>query len=146
MDCSTPGFPVLHRLLEFAQTHVCWVGDAIQQSHPLSSPSPPALNLSQYQSLSQWAGSLHQMAKVLELQLQQSFQWIFRVDFCLKRPYLIDTVNSLTPTPQPAARQCNMKEAHVTHVTSPWRTDSSSAVILAKSPRKSTKMTKSGTK
>ena len=53
MDCSTPGFPVLHRLLEFTQTHVHQVGDAIQLSHALSSPSPPALNLSQLQSLFQ---------------------------------------------------------------------------------------------
>ena len=66
-DCSTPGFPVLHHLLEFAQTHVCWVSDAIQPSHPLSSPSPPAFNLSQHQGLFQWVGSLHQMAKALEL-------------------------------------------------------------------------------
>ena len=51
MHCSTPGFPVLHRLPEFAQTHVHWVGDAIQPSHPLSSPCPPAFNLSQHQGL-----------------------------------------------------------------------------------------------
>ena len=51
MDCSTPDFPVLHRLLELAQTHVHWVSDAIQPSHPLSSPSPPAFNLSQHQGL-----------------------------------------------------------------------------------------------
>ena len=82
VDCSMPGFPVLHHLLEFAQTHVHWVGDAIQRSHPLSPSSPPALNLSQYESLFQWVGSSHQVAKVLELKLQhQSFQWIFRVDF-----------------------------------------------------------------
>ena len=54
MDWSTPGFPVLHHLLELAQTQVHWVGDAIQLSHPLSSPSPPAFNLSQHQGLSQW--------------------------------------------------------------------------------------------
>ena len=66
MNCSTPGFPGLHRLLEFAQTHVHWVSDAIQLSHPLLSPSPPALNLSQHQGLFQWVGSLHQVAKVLE--------------------------------------------------------------------------------
>ena len=72
--------PVLYHLQEFAQTHVYWVSDAIQPSHPLSPTSPLALNLSQYQSLFQWVGSLHQVAKVLELQLQ-SFQWIFRVDF-----------------------------------------------------------------
>ena len=57
MNCSTPSFPVLHYLPEFAQTHVHWVGDSIQPSYPLSSPSPPALNLSQHQGLSQWVGS-----------------------------------------------------------------------------------------
>ena len=82
MDCSTPGFPVHHQLLEFAQTHVPWVGDAIQPSHPLLPPSPPSLSLSQHQGVFQWVGSSHQVAKVLEFQLQyqyQSFQWIFRV-------------------------------------------------------------------
>ena len=69
MNCSTPGFPVHHRLLELAQTHVHWVGDAIQPSHPLSSPSP-TFNLSQHQSLFPWVSSPHQVAKVLELQLQ----------------------------------------------------------------------------
>ena len=68
MDCSTPGFPVLQHLLELAQTHVHWVGDAIQPSHPLSSPSLPAFCLSQYQGVfSQWVSCLHQTAKVLEL-------------------------------------------------------------------------------
>ena len=82
VDCSPPGFPILWYLPEFAQTQVHWVSDAIQLSHPLSSPSPPAFNLSQHQGLFQWVNSLHQVAKVLELQLQyQSFQWIFRVDF-----------------------------------------------------------------
>ena len=82
MDCSTPGFPVLHRLLEFAQIHVHWVNNAIQTFDPLSSPLPPALHLSQHQVLSQSVSSLHLVAIVLELQLQhQSFQWIFRVDF-----------------------------------------------------------------
>ena len=82
IDGSMPGFPVLHYLPEVAQTLVHWVGDAIQPSHPLSSPSPPALNLSQHQGLFQWVGSLDQVAKVLELQHQcQSFQWIFRVYF-----------------------------------------------------------------
>ena len=76
LDYSMPGYPVFHYLLEFAQTHVHWVGDAIQPSHPLSPPSPSAFNLFQ------WVGSSHQVSKVLELQLQhQSFQWIFRVDF-----------------------------------------------------------------
>ena len=77
MDCSTPGFFVLHYLLGFAQTRVHWVGDAIQPSHP-QPPSPPALNLSQHQGLFKRVSSSHQVAKVLELQLQhQSFQWIF---------------------------------------------------------------------
>ena len=66
INCSTPGFPVLHYLLKFAQTHVHWVSDAIQSSHPLSSPSPLALNLSQHQGLIHGVGSLHQVAKVLE--------------------------------------------------------------------------------
>jgi len=82
MDCITPGFPVPHQHPEFSQTHVHWVGDAIQPSHPLSSPPPPAFNLSQHQGLFQWVNSTHQVAKVLEFQLQhQSFQWIFRTDF-----------------------------------------------------------------
>ena len=82
MDCSTPGFPVHHQLPELAQTHVHRVGDAIQTSCPLSSSSPPAFNLSQHQGLFQWVSSSHQVAKVLEFQLQhQSFQWIFKTDF-----------------------------------------------------------------
>ena len=82
MDYGTPGSSVLHYLLEFAQIYVHWVSDAIQPSHSLSSPSPPALNLSQHQGLFQWISSSHQVARVLELQLQHhSFQWIFRVNF-----------------------------------------------------------------
>ena len=82
MDCSMPGFPVHHQLPELAQTQVQWVSDAIQPSHPLSSPSPPAFNLAQHQGLFQWISSSHQVAKILELQLQhQSFYWIFRTDF-----------------------------------------------------------------
>ena len=69
MNCSTPGLPVHHQLPEFTQTHVHWVGDAIQPSHPLASPSPPALNLSLHQGLFKWVSSLHQVAKVLEFQL-----------------------------------------------------------------------------
>ena len=82
MDCSMPGFLVLHHLLEFAQIHVHWISDAIQPSHPHLSPSPPAFNLSQHQGLFQCVSSSHQVAKVLELHLQhQSFQWTIRVDF-----------------------------------------------------------------
>jgi len=69
MNCSTPGLPVHHQLPEFTQTHVHRVGDAIQPSHPLSSPSPPAPNPSQHQSLFQWVNSSHEVAKVLEFQL-----------------------------------------------------------------------------
>ena len=82
IDYSTPGLPVHRQIQEFIQTHVHWVGYAIQPSHPLSSPSPPGFNLSQHQGLFQWVSSSHQVAKVLEFQLQhQSFQWIFRTDF-----------------------------------------------------------------
>ena len=81
MDCSTPSFLVHHQLPELAQTHAHRVSDAIQPSHPLLSPSP-AFNLSQHQGLFQSVSSSHQVAKVLEFQLQhQSFQWIFRTDF-----------------------------------------------------------------
>ena len=82
MGCSTWSFPVHYQLSEFAQSHVHRVPDAIQPTHPLSSPSPPAFNLSQHQGLFQWVSSSHQMAKLLELQLQhQFFQWIFRTGF-----------------------------------------------------------------
>ena len=78
---AAPQAPVHCQLLEFTQTHVHRVGDAIQPSHPLSSPSP-AFHLSQHQGLFQWVSSWHQVAKALELQLQhQSFQWRFRTDF-----------------------------------------------------------------
>ena len=81
MNHSTPGLPVHHHLPEFTQTHVHRVRDAIQPSHPRLSPSPPALNLSQHQGLFQWVSSSHQVAKVLEFQLQhQSLQWTPRTD------------------------------------------------------------------
>ena len=77
-----PGLSVHHKLQEITQIHIHWVCDAIQPSPPLSSPSCPAFNLSQYQGLFKWISSLHQVAKVLKFQLQhQSFQWIFRMDF-----------------------------------------------------------------
>ena len=88
MNYSTPGFPVLHQLSELTHTYIHWVSDAIQPSHPLSSPSPPAFSLSQHQGLFKWVTSSHQIAKVLELQFQhQSFQCIysglisFRIDW-----------------------------------------------------------------
>ena len=79
MNLSTPGLPVHHQLPELTQTHVNRVGDAIQPSHPLPSPSPPAPNPSQQQGLFQWVNSLHEVAKVLEFQLQ-SFLWTPRTD------------------------------------------------------------------
>ena len=94
MNCSTPGLPVHHQLPEFTQTHVSRVGDAIPPSHPLSSPSPPAPNPSQHQGLFRWVNSSHEMAKVLEFQLQhQFFQWIPRSDLLFfglghVKPYL----------------------------------------------------------
>ena len=85
MDCSMPGFPVYHQFPEPTQTHLHYISDAIQPSHPLLSPSPPSFNLSQHQGLFQGVNSSHQVAKVLEFQLQhQSFRWIFRPDFPLR--------------------------------------------------------------
>ena len=81
MDYSTPGFPVHHQFPEVAQTHGHRVSDAIQSSHPLSSPSP-VFDLSHHQGLFQRVSSSHQVAKILAFQLQHhSFQWIFRTDF-----------------------------------------------------------------
>ena len=81
MNCRTPGLSVHHQLLESTQTHVHWVSDDFQPFHPLLSPSPPAFNLSQHQGLFKWVSSLHQVAKVLELQLpNQSYQWTPRAD------------------------------------------------------------------
>ena len=80
MDCSTPGFHVHHQLLDLAETHVHWVSDVIQPSHPWSSPSLPAFNPSQHQGLFQLIGSFHQMTKVLQLH-HKYFQWIFSIDF-----------------------------------------------------------------
>ena len=80
MNRSTPGLPVHQQLPEFTQTHVHWVGDAIQSSNPLLSPSPPTFNLSQHQCLFKWVSSSHQVVKEMQFQLQhQSFQWIFRL-------------------------------------------------------------------
>ena len=105
MNHSTPGLPVHHQLPESTQTHVHWDSDAIQPSHPLSSPSPPAPNLSQHQGLFQWVSSSHQVAKVLEFQLQhQSFQRTPRTDLLLdglvRSPYSPRDSQESSPTPQ----------------------------------------------
>ena len=93
MNCSTPGLPVHHQLPESTQTHVHCFGDAIQPSHPLLSPSPPALNLSQHPGLFKWVSCLHQVAKVWEFQLQhQSIQWAPRTRNRFKGLDLTDRV------------------------------------------------------
>ena len=105
MDCSTPGFPVHHQLLKFTQSHVHWVGDAIQPSHPLLSPSPPAFNLSQHQGLFKLVSYSHQVTKVLEFQLQhQSFQRNPRADLLqnglVRSPCSPRDSQESSPTPQ----------------------------------------------
>ena len=93
MDCSMPGFLVNHQLQKLTQTHAIeWVMSS--NHHPLLSPSPPAFNLPQHQGLYQWVSSSHQVAKVLEFQLQhQSFQWIFRTDLLYRLTGLISLLS-----------------------------------------------------
>ena len=105
MNCSTPGLPVHHQLPEFTQTHIHRVSDAIQPSHPRSSPSPPAPNPSQHQSLFQWVNSSHEVAKVLEFQRQHhSFQRNPRADLLqnglVGSPYSPRDSQESSPTPQ----------------------------------------------
>ena len=104
MNCRMPGLPVHHQFLEFTQTQVHWVGDNIQPFHPLSSPSPPAINLSQRQRLFKWVRSSHEVAKVLEFQLQrQSFQWTHRTDLLyglVGSPCSPKVSQKSSPTPQ----------------------------------------------
>ena len=120
MNHSTPGLPVHHQLLESTQTHVHRVSDAIQPSHPLSSPSPPAFNLSQHQGLFKWVSSLHQVAKGLEFQLQhQSFQWTPRTDLLQ---------NGLVGSP------CSPRDSQESSLTPQFKTINSSALSLLHSP------------
>ena len=105
VNCSTSGSPVLRLLLELTQTHFHRVGDVIQPSHPLPSPSPPDIRLSQHQGLFQWVSSLHQVEKLLEPQLQgQSFQRIFRADLLyywpVWSPFSPADPQESSPTPQ----------------------------------------------
>ena len=105
MNCSTPGLRVHHQLQEFTQTHVHWVGDAIQPSHPLPSYSTPAPNPSQHQGCFQWVNSSHEVARVLEFQLQhQSFQWTPRTDLfqdgLVGSPFSPRDSQESSPTPQ----------------------------------------------
>ena len=117
MNCSTPGLPVHHQLPKFTQTHVC---DAIQPSHPLSSPSPPAPNPSQHQSLFQWVNSSLQVAKVLEFQLQyHSFQRNPRADLLR---------NGLVGSP------CSPRDSQESSPTPEFKSINSSALSLLHSP------------
>ena len=119
-DHSTPGLPVHHQLLEFTQTHVHRVGDAIQPSHPLSSPSPPAFNLSQHQGLFKWVSSSHQVAKALEFQLQyQSFQWTPGTNLLL---------DGLVGSP------CSPRDSQESSPTSQFKSINSSALSFVYSP------------
>ena len=105
MDCSTPGLPVHHQLPELAQTHVHWVGDAIQPSHPLLSLSPPTFSLSQHQGLFQWVNSSHQVAKsmgasastsVLPMKIWIDFFW----DWLVLSPCSPRDSQETSPAPQ----------------------------------------------
>ena len=128
MDCSTPGLSVHHQLPEFTQTHVHWVGDTIQPSHPLSSPSP-ALNLSHHQGLFKWVSSSHQVAKVLECQLQHRDNPVQYS--CLGNPHGERSVAGCSPwscrvwhdwvaqhsTAQlSSAQECKKRTPHMVHV------------------------------
>ena len=120
MNRSMPGLPVHHQHPEFTQTHVHWVGDAIQPSHPLSSPTSPAPNLSQHQSLFQWVNSLHQVAKVLKFQLQhQSFQLTPRTDL------LYDGL---------AGSPCSPRDSQESSPTPQFKSINSSALSFLHSP------------
>ena len=95
MDCSTPGFPVPHHLSEFTQLHVHWISDTIHGSHPLPPSFPLAFNISHHLYLFQCVGCSHQVAKVLELQLQhQSFQWIFKKSLISFRIHWFDLLSA----------------------------------------------------
>ena len=105
MDWNKPGFPVHHKLLELTQSHVHWVDDTIQPSHPLSSPSLSVINHPQHQGLFKWVSYSRQVAKLLELQLQHQFiQWIFRPDFLqgglIGSPCSLKDSLESSPTPQ----------------------------------------------
>ena len=120
MNRSTPGLPVYHQLLEFTQTRVHRVSDAIQPSHPLSSPSPLAPNPSQHQSLFQWVNSSHEVAKVLESQLyHHSFQRNPRADLLQ---------NGLVGSP------CSPRDSQESSPTPQFKNINSSALSLLHNP------------
>ena len=119
MNCSMPSLPVHHQLPEFTQTHVHWVSDAVQPSHPLSSPSPLAPNPSQHQSLFQWVNSSHEVAKVLEFQLQHhSFQRTPRTDLLYSRlvGYPGSPRDSQESSPTPQFKSINSSALSFLHI------------------------------
>ena len=109
MNHSTPGLPVHHQFPEFTQTHVHWVSDAIQPFHPLSSPSPPALNLSQHQGLFQWVGSSHQVAKVLDFSfsISPSNEYSGLISFRMDWLDLLAVQDSQESSPTPQFKSIN---------------------------------------
>ena len=120
MNRSTPGLPVHHQLPEFTETHVHWVSDAIQPSHPLLSPSPPDPNPSQHQSLFQWVNSSHEVANVLEFQLQHhSLQRNPRADLLQ---------NALVGSP------CSPRDSQESSPTPQFKSINSSALSFLHSP------------
>ena len=120
MNCSTPGFLVHQQLPEFTQNHLYWVGDAIQPSHPLSSPSPPAPNPSQHQGIFQWVNSSHEVAKVLEFQLSHhSFQRNPRADLLQ---------NGLVGSP------CSPRDSQASSPTPQFKSINSSVLSFLHSP------------
>ena len=127
MNRSTPGLPVHHQLLEFTQTHAHRVGDAMQPSHPLWSPSPPpAHNSSQHQGLFWWVSSSHQVAKVLEFQLQhQSFQWTSRTNLLQ---------DGLVGSP------CSPRDSQESSPTPQFKSINFSALSFLHSPKKTTEL------
>ena len=135
MNHSTPGLPVHHQLPESTQTLVHRVGDAIQPSHPLSSPSPPALNLSQHQGLFQWVSSSHQVAKVLEFQFQhQSFQWTpglisFRID-CLDLLAVRGTLKNLVQNHSSKASILWHSASFIVQLSHPYVTTGKNTIVI----------------
>ena len=125
MDCSTPGFPAHHHLLELPQTHVHWIGDANQPPHFLSSPSPPAFNLSQHQSIFQWAGSSHQVTKVLELHISPSNVYSVLISFGIDWFYLLaiqGTLKSLLHHHSWKASILQCSAFFIVHLSHPYMT------------------------
>ena len=133
VNCSMPDFPVHHQLPEFTQTHIHWISDAIQLSHPLSSPSPPAPNDSQHRSLYQWVNSSHEVAKVLEFQLEHhSFQRNPRADLLqnglVGSPCSPRDSQESSPTPQFKSIDCSvisfLHSPTLTSIHDHWKTHS----------------------